>query len=82
MKNQMPFFGICLGMQLAVIEYARTVMGWKDAESRGFNDKSKHLVIDLMDEQRNVTDKVEPCVWVLIRVYCLGQQSTTGLWRH
>ena len=56
-ENQMPFFGICLGMQLAVIEYARTVMGWKDANSREFNDKSKHLVIDLMDEQRNVTDK-------------------------
>jgi CTP synthase len=56
-ENQMPFFGICLGMQLAVIEYARTVVGWKDANSREFNDKSKHLVIDLMDEQRNVTDK-------------------------
>ena len=56
-ENQVPFFGICLGMQLAVTEYARTVMGWKDANSREFNDKSKHLVIDLMDEQRNVTDK-------------------------
>ena len=53
----MPFFGICLGMQLAVIEYAQSVLKWKDANSREFDSTSKHLVIDLMDEQRNVTDK-------------------------
>lgn len=52
-KNR-PFFGICLGMQLAVIEYARNVVGWADASSMEFNPKSKHLVIDLMEEQKNI----------------------------
>ena len=56
-ENGMPFFGICLGMQLAVIEYAQSVLKWKDANSREFDKDSKHLVIDLMDEQRNVIDK-------------------------
>lgn len=53
-EKQRPFFGICLGMQLAVIEYARNVVGWKDAHSAEFQPNSKHLVIDLMDEQKNV----------------------------
>jgi len=44
-------------MQLAVIEYAQSKMGWLDANSREFDASSKHLVIDLMDEQRNVIDK-------------------------
>jgi len=56
-ETGMPFFGICLGMQLAVIEYAQSKMGWLDANSREFDASSKHLVIDLMDEQRNVIDK-------------------------
>ena len=56
-ENGIPFFGICLGMQLAVIEYAQSVLKWTDANSREFDDASKHLVIDLMDEQRNVTNK-------------------------
>jgi CTP synthase len=52
-----PFFGICLGMQLAVIEYARHVLGLRDAESREFSDTAEHMLIELMDEQRNVTAK-------------------------
>ncbi len=56
-ETGLPFFGICLGMQLAVIEYAQSQLNWKDANSREFDANSKHLVIDLMDEQRNVTDK-------------------------
>ncbi len=55
-EQKVPFFGICLGMQLAVIEYAQTILGWKDANSREFDSNSEHLVIDLMDEQRNITD--------------------------
>lgn len=52
-----PFFGICLGMQLAVIEYARHVLGLRDADSREFSDATDHTLIELMDDQRNVTDK-------------------------
>ena len=52
-----PFFGICLGMQLAVIEYARHVLGLRDAHSRELSDGSEHMLIELMDGQRNVTDK-------------------------
>jgi CTP synthase len=53
-ENKKPFFGICLGMQVAVIEYARNVVGWKDASSAEFHPESQHLVIDIMEEQKNV----------------------------
>jgi len=53
-ENDLPYFGICLGMQIAVIEYARNVLGYKDADSREFNEKSEHLVIDLMPDQQGV----------------------------
>ena len=56
--NRIPFLGICLGMQCAVIEYARHVLGWADAESSEFDQNTSHPVIDLMDEQRTVHDKV------------------------
>ncbi len=49
-ENKVPFFGICLGMQLAVVEFARNVIGWKDADSEEFTDKTKHKVIYWMDE--------------------------------
>jgi len=55
-ENNIPFLGICLGMQCAVIEYARNVLGWKDAHSSEMNDNSPHKVIDLMEEQKNITD--------------------------
>lgn len=50
-ENGVPYFGICLGMQIAVIEYARSVLGYFDADSREFNEKSEHLLIDLMPDQ-------------------------------
>ncbi|MDE7086905.1 MAG: CTP synthase, partial [Clostridia bacterium] len=53
-KHNMPYFGICLGMQTAVIEYARNVLGYKDAHSSEFNPDSKHPVIDLMPDQYGV----------------------------
>lgn len=56
-ENGVPFFGICLGMQLAVIEYARNVLGHTDAHSREFSEHSKNMVIELMDEQHDVVDK-------------------------
>jgi CTP synthase len=56
-ENMIPFFGICLGMQCAVIEFARNVCGLSDADSAEFSSKTKNPVIDLMDEQRNITAK-------------------------
>lgn len=56
-ENKMPFFGICLGMQMAVIEYARNVMGWSDAHSTEMNAHTTHPVIALMEEQKKVKKK-------------------------
>lgn len=56
-ENKIPFFGICLGMQCAVIEFARTVLKLKDAHSTEMNTKTKHPVIDMMEEQKQITDK-------------------------
>lgn len=54
-ENGLPFFGICLGMQLAVVEYSRNVLGLAGANSREFDPDAKHTVIELMDEQHQVT---------------------------
>ena len=56
-EKKIPFLGICLGMQCTVIEYARDVLGWKDANSTEFDEKTAHPVIDLMEEQRGITQK-------------------------
>ncbi len=56
-EHEIPFLGICLGMQCTVIEYARDVLGWKDANSTEFDENTAHPVIDLMPEQRGVTQK-------------------------
>ncbi len=55
-ENNLPFFGICLGMQMAVIEYSRNVMGIKEASSVEVDENTPHPVIDIMEEQKNVTD--------------------------
>ncbi len=56
-ENKMPFFGICLGMQMAAIEFARNVLGLKDAHSTEMDADTKNPVIDLMEEQKKVTAK-------------------------
>ena len=56
-ENGLPFFGICLGMQMAVIEFARNVLGLKDAHSTEMDPDTKEPVIDLMEEQKKVTAK-------------------------
>ncbi|WP_417872539.1 CTP synthase [Xanthomarina gelatinilytica] len=56
-ENNIPFLGICLGMQMAVIEFARNVLNLKDANSTEMDSKTPHPVIALMDEQKNVIDK-------------------------
>jgi CTP synthase len=56
-ENNIPFFGICLGMQMAVIEYARNVLGWADAHSSEMSQETAHAVINMMEEQKKITDK-------------------------
>lgn len=56
-ENNVPYFGICLGMQIAVIEYARDVLGYKDANSGEFDPDSAHKVIDFMSGQSDEIDK-------------------------
>ena len=55
--HKLPYFGICLGMQIAVIEFARHVLGWEDAHSAEFDEFTKHPVIDIMPEQKTITQK-------------------------
>ena len=56
-ENKIPFFGLCLGMQCAVIEYARNVAGFEGAHSSEFDENTQYPVIDLMEEQVDVTEK-------------------------
>ncbi len=56
-ENDIPFFGICLGMQTSVIEYARNVCGWKSANSTEFDSDTEFPVIDLMEEQKKISEK-------------------------
>ena len=56
-ENQIPFFGICLGMQCAVIEFARNVCGLREANSREFDPDTPYPVIDIMEDQKDVKQK-------------------------
>ncbi len=56
-EHNIPFFGICLGMQMAVIEYARNVLGWADAHSTEMDSETDHAVIGMMEDQKNITNK-------------------------
>ena len=56
-ENGVPYFGICLGMQMAVVEFARDVLEWTDANSSEFSETTQHPVIDLMPDQVHVTKK-------------------------
>jgi len=55
-ENKIPFLGICLGMQMAVIEFARNVLGLEGADSTEMNEVTKYPVIDLMEEQKGITN--------------------------
>jgi CTP synthase len=55
-EQKIPFFGICLGMQMAVVEFARTICGIKEAHSREFSEDIVSPVIDLMENQRDIND--------------------------
>ena len=56
-ENNVPFLGICLGMQMAVVEFARNVLGIKDANSEEFASESENQVIHIMDEQKDIDKK-------------------------
>jgi len=56
-EHNIPFLGICLGMQIAVIEFARDILGWEGADSTEMNEKTDYPVIDLMEEQKGITEK-------------------------
>ena len=56
-EQEIPFLGICLGMQCAVIEFARNILGYKDAHSTEMDKGTKYPVIDLMEEQKGITEK-------------------------
>ena len=54
--RKIPFFGICLGMQIMAIDWARNVLGWEDADSTEFNQDTKHPVVSLLEEQEHVVN--------------------------
>jgi CTP synthase len=56
-ESGLPFFGICLGMQCAVVEFARNVLGLADAASTEMNRNTAHPVIDMMEDQKKITSK-------------------------
>ena len=55
-ENKIPFFGICLGMQCAVVEFSRNILGLTDANSAEFDSKTSYPVIDIMPEQKDIED--------------------------
>jgi len=56
-EHNIPFLGICLGMQCAVIEFARNILDYKDAHSTEMDEGTRYPVIDLMEEQKGITEK-------------------------
>lgn len=90
-ENDLPYLGICLGMQIAVIEFARSVLGWKDANSGEFDPDSKHKVIDFLPDQSDEINKggtlrlgAYPCKTVegtLMRK-CYGTEMISERHRH
>ncbi len=76
-ENKIPYLGICLGMQLAVIEYARNVAGLKDANSTEFNPEAEHKLVGLIEEWKDASGKIKKrdAHWDLGGTMRLGAQS-------
>ncbi len=90
-ENKLPYFGICLGMQIAVIEYARNVLGLSDAASGEFAPQSQHKVIDFMPGQSDELDKggtlrlgAYPCIVApgSKLMECYGEKEISERHRH
>ena len=77
--NKVPYFGICLGMQIAVIEFARSVLGYVDANSREFDEMCEHPVIDLMKNQEGV---IKGGTMRLGSYPCVVAEGTTLEWAY
>ena len=58
-ENGLPYFGLCLGMQIAVIEFARNVLGLAEANSPEFDENTPHPVVHLMEEQKEITQNAK-----------------------
>src|SRR5438128_7665033 len=90
-ERRVPFLGICLGLQCAVIEFARNVCGLEGENSRVFDPSTPHAVIDLLPEQKNVTDMggsmrlgAQPCYIVpgSLASRCYGEEVVEERHRH
>ncbi len=90
-EKKVPFFGICLGMQLAVVEFARHVMGLSEAHSAEFDEHSKEPVVSLMEEQKALTNKgatmrlgAYPCVLAkdTLAFQAYGEKEVSERHRH
>lgn len=90
-ENKIPYFGICLGMQVAFVEFARDILNLADANSGEFSETTKNAVIDIMADQKNISDKggtmrlgKYPCEIAggskLLEIY--GQKSISERHRH
>lgn len=90
-ENKVPFLGICLGMQMAVVEFARNVLGLKDANSNEFSEVTKNPVIHIMEKQKSITEKggtmrlgAYPCVikndTLAFKIY--GEEKISERHRH
>lgn len=80
-KQKIPFFGLCLGMQLAVVEFARSVCGLKDANSTEFNPKTSSPVIDVMPEQKALLKEKKYGATMRLGAYKCELKSNTKSWQ-
>lgn len=79
-EKDKPTFGICLGMQMMVIEFARNVLGYADANSVEMDAKTQHNVIDIMEDQRISPIWEAPCAWAATNANSKRQQGARDLW--
>lgn len=80
-ENKIPFLGLCLGMQLATIEFARNICGLKEATSTEFNPKAKQPVIDIMPEQRELLKNKKMGATMRLGAYDCGLKAGTRAWQ-
>jgi len=81
-EKQVPYFGICLGMQTACIEFARNVCGLKDANSSEFDPRSQHRIIYKLRELLGVEEMGAPCGWARGPAFCRKTLGGQGLRRR
>lgn len=76
-ENKIPYFGLCYGMQLAVVEYARNVLGWKDANTTEIDQKTQYPVIDIMPDQKKKLEEEDYGATMRLGAYpCILKEGT------